>query len=256
MDLTAILSAPDDDAPRLALARQLDAAGDPRGVFILTQLKAATERKERGASRDYWSLVSTADAMLDRYGAVWKKDVAGLAKTPMFHRGFIEAVTIDARTFLARGLDLYRVAPIRSVTLTGAASVMPELAGSQLLRRLLHLGLQVNDIGDAGAVALAKSQQPINLRLLDLSFNGITRVGLDAVAGSPILGKLAFINLAGNPCGEPSETFSVDEMSGQLAPGTEELPELGKELEAKFGPLPWLHAPSRMRAYPPTIEDV
>ena len=230
IDLTAILSAPDDDAPRLALAQQLEAAGDPRGVFIRTQLKAATERKARGASADYWSLVATACAMLNRYGAEWTKDVAALVKDPIFHRGFIEHVTMDARTFLARGLELYRLAPIRAVTLTGAKVVMPEVAGSQLLRRLLELGLQVNEVGDAGAVALARSPQPINLRLLDLSFNGITRAGLDAIAGSPILSRLDFLNLAGNPCGEPSETFGIDETTGQLAPGTEEMTDLGKEL--------------------------
>jgi hypothetical protein len=31
---------------------------------------------------------------------------------------------------------------------------------------------------------------------------------------------------------------------------------MGRALESKYGPLPWLHAPSLLLAYPPTVEDV
>jgi hypothetical protein len=34
------------------------------------------------------------------------------------------------------------------------------------------------------------------------------------------------------------------------------LPPLGAALEAKYGTLPWLHAPSLLLTYPPTVEDV
>jgi hypothetical protein len=256
IDMSAILAAPEDDAPRWALARELEAANDPRGRFITVQLRASEERKAKGGSRDYWSLDATSEAMLETHRAAWTREVLPLVQEARFHRGFIESVTMDARTFLARGLELYRLAPIRSVTLTGAKPVMPEVAGSQLLRRLVHLGLQSNDLGDAGATSIARSTQLTNLRLLDLSFDGITAAGLDTIAASLTLAKLAFINLAGNPCGQPYESFAVDEMTGEMVPGSWELPEAGQAIEAKHGPRAWLHAPSRMRAYPPTIEDV
>ncbi|MBL0213632.1 MAG: hypothetical protein IPQ07_07105 [Myxococcales bacterium] len=256
VDLSGVLAAPADDGPRRALAATLEAANDPRGRLITLQLDASIERKLNGTTREYWNLDSLADALLDKHRAEWAKEIAPLVKEARFHRGFVESVTIDAQAFLANGQRLYALAPIRSVQLVNAGAVVAEVAVSPLVRQLAHLGLQKNGLGDAAAQALARSTQLGNLRLLDLSFNAITESGLEALAASQQLRGLVFVNLVGNPCGDPSETYGVDGTTGHMVPGTASLPPSGKALEAKHGELPWLHAPSRLMAYPPTIEDV
>ncbi len=256
IDLSAVLAAPSEDGPRRALAATLEAANDPRGRLITLQLDASVERKLNGATREYWNLDSLADALLDKHRAEWTSQIAPLVKEARYHRGFVESVTMDAQAFLTNGPRLYALAPIRSVHLVNAGAVVAEVVGSPLVRQLAHLGLQKNGLGDAAAQTLARSTQLANLQLLDLSFNAITEPGLEALAASQQLRRLVFVNLVGNPCGDPAETYGVDGMTGQMVPGTAALPPLGQALEAKHGELPWLHAPSRLMAYPPTIEDV
>jgi hypothetical protein len=255
-DLAAVLAAPEDLAPRWALMRTLRRAGDPRGRFIELQLEASMERKRSGASREYWSLESTADAMLARHREEWTREIAPLVEQARFHRGFVESVTIDAHSFLTRGARLYELAPIRCVTLKNAKDLIPDLTASPLLRPLAALGLQANPIGDDGARALASCAHLGNLRLLDISFGDVTDAGLEAIAGSKHLARLVFVNLAGNRCRNPVEDYGLDPMSGSIVPSPGSLPQLGKELEARFGPLAWLHAPSLLLTYPPTVEDV
>lgn len=255
-ELAAVLADPEAEAPRRAVAAMLERAGDPRGRFITIQLEASAERRAAGESAEYRALNATAQAMLARNQAAWTRELAGLAIEPRFHRGFIEGVTMDARQFLARGAELYKIAPIRHLTLNGARPVIGELAASPLLRRLASLGVNSNDLGDVGAAAIAGSTQLERLRLLDLSFNGITRTGLDALAASPNLARIDYINLAGNPCGEPGETYGVDPMTLTIVGGSIGSSPLGAELEARHGERPWLHAPSRLLSFPPGEADV
>ena len=179
-----------------------------------------------------------------------------LVEQARFHRGFVESITVEARAFLARGAELYALTPIRSVTLIDAKPVFRELMESDLLGQLAELGLQTAGLGDDDVRVLAECPRLANLRLLDLSFNALTRAGLELLAGSKHLTRLVNVNLAGSPCGDPIEDYGIDGMMGWLVPSPGSLPPLGRELEAKYGPLAWLHAPSRLLTYPPTLEDV
>jgi hypothetical protein len=255
VDTSAIVAAPNDLSLRRALAVELEAAGDPRGRFIHVQLDAARERLRDGASREYDSLLSIADALLEEHGDTWARDVAPLVEEARFYRGFVESVTVDARAFLARGAALLRLAPIRSVTLKDVSPVLAELLESPLLGALAHLGLQKNELGDDGVSALASCERLTELRLLDVSFNGMTNAGVDAIAASKHLARLVFVNLWGNPCDDPVETYGIDPTTGsRMTFGG--VPPMGRAIESKYGTLPWLHAPSVLLAYPPTVEDV
>jgi len=86
----AVYAAPDDDAPRRALADSLTAAGDPRGPFIATQLAQARGEKVPKAE------VAAARAALRAHGKAWL--------APLTDRGVIVASTVKwARGFPASG---------------------------------------------------------------------------------------------------------------------------------------------------------
>jgi Leucine-rich repeat (LRR) protein len=75
------------------------------------------------------------------------------------------------------------------------------LAASSHMRHLTHLELSYNHIDDAGAQALAASPN-LHLMHLDLSNNGITDAGAEALAASQNLrDHLTYLNLDGSNIG-------------------------------------------------------
>ena len=72
------------------------------------------------------------------------------------------------------------------------------LAKCKELSRLQRLGLPNNNIGDEGATALANSELFKNLRDLDLYGNVIGDDGVKALLNSPYLSRLRKLNLYGN----------------------------------------------------------
>jgi hypothetical protein len=250
--MASIAQHPEDRAARAALAKKL--AGDPRGTFIQLQLDAATELQSHGRSETYKDLRSRYRALEQQHGASWAGDVAKLAEQPMFARGFVEYVTMSAAAFLAKAGELYKVAPIRGVTLVDFKSSVRQLAASPYLDRLVALQFydkaKTGKLDDADAALLAGSPHLARLQSLDVSFNAITNAGVDALCA---LAGLRYLNLAGNPADNPVEQVATDTMSGDpIATGT--LPERGRQLEAKYGKRAWLHAPSELPDFPPTIE--
>src|SRR5690606_27153321 len=82
------------------------------------------------------------------------------------------------RDFLARGAELYQVAPIRHLSLWNAQPVMAELMASPLLRRLASLAFRAragSKLGDEGAEVLARPTQLPKRRRLELGCTGSTR---------------------------------------------------------------------------------
>src|SRR6266545_1674145 len=233
--LRAVLDDPDAEAPRAAFAKWLDGQGDPQGEFIRLQLDASRERRTRGQSEGYHRLVEAADEIRKRHGRDWSRAVEAIAPEPRFYRGFAEGVTMDARQFIARADDLYRAAPVRHVYLTGAKDVVDELSASPHLARLVSLGLRNNALGDDEVRTIVASPHIARLRLLDLAFNDIGLAGLEALSATKSLPNLVHLNIVGNRVDDPREQFGEDWMTGRIVPGSIVLPELGRQLEAKYG---------------------
>jgi uncharacterized protein (TIGR02996 family) len=248
----AVVDEPEAEAPRRAFAAWLDAQGDPQGEFIRLQLDAARERSRFGYSEDHARLSKAAKAILARHGNDWSQAVDRIASDPRFHSGFVEGVTIDARQFLAHAAELYRVAPVRHVVLTGARDVIDELAASPHLDRLASLGLDRNQLGDEDVRAIVASPHLGRLGQLDISFNDVGVAGLEALCASKNLPRLAHVNFEGNRVKAPVEEFGED-WTGPII--WRSFPEYGQQLEARYGPQPWLHAPSMLADYPPMEAD-
>ncbi|HEY7426081.1 MAG TPA: TIGR02996 domain-containing protein [Gemmataceae bacterium] len=95
--LQAILANPEDDTPRLVYADWLDERGDPRGEFIRVQcqmaiLSADDERRP--------PLEQQERRLLERHQDEWLGPLRHLLGSWLFRRGFLEAITVPATTYL------------------------------------------------------------------------------------------------------------------------------------------------------------
>ncbi len=83
--LDAVHDDPGSDAPRGVLADALLADGDPRGELIQLQLAKRTSRTD-----------ARIKALLRASGVRWLDGLDGVVMSPVFRRGFVADVTVDA----------------------------------------------------------------------------------------------------------------------------------------------------------------
>jgi uncharacterized protein (TIGR02996 family) len=198
--MQAIRENPDDDTPRLVYADWLDEHGQPeRAEFIRVQCEAAIltlgdPRRQR--------LETRGRKLLGRHAAAWLGKLNGSLRQRVFRRGFLEQVRIDGRPFLAHIDALFRLGPIREVTLERAATHIEQVTASPYLLGLEVLHLSSNGIGDAGVQILAASPNVARLTSLGIASNEIGVPGAQALGSSPYLGGLKVLNLSGNQLGD------------------------------------------------------
>lgn len=251
----AVLDRPAEDAPRALFAAFCDAQGDPYGAFIRAQL-ARTQALRTGTDEDAWRFYHEAGRIQTEHRTVaWTNGVEKFVESCRFIRGFVEEVVVDARRYLDHADEIFRHAPIRHLVLSEVGDLVTEIARDPHLEQLASLSLdntyRKHPIGDAGLAAIAASPHLRNLRLLDVSDQGIGTAGLEALGASKTLPSLVYVNLTGNRFEDPREGYGTDWASSRIIHIDSTLPPLGRELEAKYGDLPWLHGPSRLRNYPP-----
>ena len=136
---------------------------------------------------------------------------------------------IDADTLLAG-----RSSPRAKVR--GAKGRIAEIVRSPALAKLELLDLDDQGVTDDDLIALAASPHVRGLRRLDLRYNPISARGIEALAASKNLAALAMVNLDGNPADPVDRLEYYDETHTHRVPT-----DAGKALEAKYGPLRWLH---------------
>ena len=245
-----IINLPERDAPRERVAAALKSSGDPRGEFIAVQLELARAYRTQG-SRSAWMAASArSEQLLLQHGKAWAPPFVGHVRGYHFRRGFVERVTLSPREFVARASELIATAPILHLDCVDGSSSIGEFCESAVAARLRSLDLRNNKIGDAGAKGIAASPHLSHLTWLDLYGNQITAAGLDALASSANLTSLRWLNLSGNRIEDPSDTpGGVD---GSFIDSFDS-PPLGRAIEAKYGPKPWLHwNPRDMLFWPPS----
>lgn len=212
--LEAVLDAPDDDAPRLRYAEQLERQGDPRGEFIrlqcsLARLPADDSHRAHVKAR--------AQELLTAHEQEWVAPLRPLVLAWKFRHGFVERVTVTADTFLKAGDTLFRLTPLRQVEFCHADERVAAVAASSHLARLTWLDFNNNGMGDADAEALAASPYVARLTELRLNCNEIGDAGVAALARSPHLGRLRALNLATNLIGpEGVQALAASELLSGL----------------------------------------
>jgi uncharacterized protein (TIGR02996 family) len=256
----AVLDRPDEDAPRLLFAAFLDAQGDPYGAFIRAQLahtEALRHRSDEEAKQRYDEVLRLEN---EHRTSAWTNGIEELVRLPAFIRGFVEKVVINAKDYLSRADELYRVAPIRHLVLSEVGDLVIDVARDPHLAQLVSLTLgntsRKNPIGDAGIAAIAASPYLRKLKSLEAARQDIGMEGLEALCASKELPALIYTNLVSNRFENPEEGYGTDWATGRPDLNGAYLPPLGKQLEAKFGYLPWLHAPSQLRHFPPLDDEL
>lgn len=237
--LSPIRAAERDDGPRLIYADFLadsdDSADRHRAEFIRLQLALAKLGDDHPARRE---LKNRADDLLHRFLTDWTAHLRGLATGFTFHRGLLETVSVDVPTFVARGEELFRRAPVRGVKFLDAARHVAALAGCEHLERVRDLGLCGADLGNGGLNLLLRSKHLTGVESLDLSFNGLddtaarllartaalprlrelrlndngrlTADGLTALAESPALSGLELLDVSANDIGPAGVRAVID----------------------------------------------
>jgi len=256
----AVLDRPAEDTPRVLFAAFLHAQGDPYGTFIRAQL-ARTQALRHGSDEEASRFEEEARWIENEHRTTtWMNGIEKLVRLPWFIRGFVEKVVVDARQYLDHADELYRRAPIRHLVLSEVGDLVAEVARDPHLAQLVSLTLDNSTgkrpIGDAGLAAVAVSPHLRNLKTLGIPHQGIGAAGLEALCASKVLPSLIYINMVGNKFDDPIEGFGTDWATGRGEVNGTYLPPFGRELEARFGELAWLHAPSRLRHFPPLAEEL
>lgn len=170
--MDAIIADPDADAPRLRYADWAEATDPERAVFIrnavLRRDQGEREPAPPGRSEERWASVFAS------YGA---RDI-------VFRRGFAEAMSLSGRCFVSLSDGLFAATPLREVRLIAVNFLMAELVRCPNLAKLRVLNLRGNRIGDAGAALLAGCGHLSNITRLDVTDNGLTPAGEEALVKS------------------------------------------------------------------------
>jgi uncharacterized protein (TIGR02996 family) len=187
------------DGPRLIFADFLDdssnSADAARGDLIRLQCALAKLSADDARRPE---LVAREAELVQQFHAVWGAHLSGLAADWEFRRGLLDAVSIDAQTFLASGDELFRRAPIRRVRILDATRFAARLANCPFLDLVRELDLCGNDLGNGGVNLFLRSPYLTAVESLDLSFNGICDGGVDILAKCHALPRLRELALNDN----------------------------------------------------------
>ncbi len=200
--LENILNDPDNDEKRLVYADWLMTQGDPRGEFIRIQC----ERINSNNNSNNEMLGRIEDELLKKYKRKWtKKYRAAKYANWTFSRGFVKSLAIRANYLVNLAEVIFTAEPVERLTVKAIDDDnLQAVLHCPHLSRLRELNLKNNKIGKSGIELLAKAENFINLRKLDIRF---ARVGVRCASSleklnSDSLPKLEELDLDSNKFGD------------------------------------------------------
>lgn len=197
-----ILAHPDEDAPRLIYADWLDEHNDPRGEFIRIQCTLA-QLSDEDPRR--WPLEQQEQELLREHGTKWLPKEIGHISC-IFHRGFVEEITLSPEAFLDEADRLFEQAPIRR----------------------LHLrprGWERAERPDASLSEIASSRHLVRIHRLSLIDLTLSRSELRDFLVSPVLRQLTDLQLSQLTVGNAERPESrPDELPAEIVHDLTELP--------------------------------
>lgn len=208
--LHAIVTAPDDDTPRLVFADWLDERGtdDDRARAALIRAQCRIEVLPQG-NKERKKLEREAKAILKANESKWTAELraAKLGTKWTFRRGFLDGGSMSPTKFIEKGAELFKLAPtLRAMTFPNAANEVTELAASPYLERLASVDLtQMCTCGWCGIDEelrdLFRSKHAANLRCLNVSRDRVDVGVVGALVRTKVLTNLTELNLSDNPFG-------------------------------------------------------
>ncbi|MCR9201541.1 MAG: TIGR02996 domain-containing protein [Planctomycetaceae bacterium] len=163
--LEEVLAAPEDDTPRLIYADWLEEQGSPRGEFIRVQceLDALDPLDPR-----YLDLQFRNEELLAEFGSQWAAELQQNVRKAVYTRGFVDTVTVKARTFLNSGDQLFASFPVRWLRLNYMRGTADQWATCEALRHVRFLDLADLKIPEADLLALLSSSHLCHLEGLKI----------------------------------------------------------------------------------------
>jgi uncharacterized protein (TIGR02996 family) len=195
--LYAIQAEPSDDGVRLVYADWLEEQGDgPRAEFIRVQIEV--EQLTSSDPSRAAELQLRQAALLQRHSAAWQRGVRGVRGTWRYRRGFLTYLHIDLARYLESAEVLFRLGPAALLRFTRASSQIAALAESTALTRLSHIDMSFNFINDQALRTLLESSHLPRPRTLRLARNFLRNPSAEALAASPDLGEVEYLDVSGN----------------------------------------------------------
>jgi hypothetical protein len=248
-----VVAWPDDDEPRREYARFARAAGGRDQVeFIEAQLAVADALRGRESGEVIEQLRRAVPA-LDFAGRTYfgwgirTLESDQIVADFEFQRGFVEHVTMSARDFLDHADEVFSCAPIRYLTLTHVEDLMTQVMATEHIARIRALALP-------GSV----ERGPLGKPPYTIKTNALADRDLEAIAASPRLAKLTYLDVRGNPDLTPKGFRALALSSGlpMLSFVGGMTIEVAREIESGVGYRPWLHPAELYGTVEPDAEQV
>lgn len=249
-----ILTAPADADLKTQYLEALTEAGDWRAEIF--SLAAEYKRLRSGSYLDHAAaLKPRLDDLIARRRAEFAARSDGWPGEIQFVVGWPIELTIKAADFARNAAEIVATVPVRHLNLQ-AVSEFPAVFDAPQFDQIASLDGSRQTWSDDAIGALAHSPRLSALRWLDLSHDGITEAHVEELAASSALRALEMLDVSNNPTRDPvdaSAGYGTDWMTNTIVPESVTLPEFGRELEARHGPITWLHGLANfMEAYPPS----
>jgi uncharacterized protein (TIGR02996 family) len=190
--LRAVLSSPDDDAPRLVYADWLDEHGDSAlATFIRTQIELARLSVVHPKRNQ---LVQTERTLWAQRRVEWTAWVPRWAEVSGFHRGFLERIRCDVVHYLPRADEVRLRTPLTGLRLDGPGELAIPLFLQRALDGIRWLTLSVNVPANAWE-HFANCPYLGQLQELDLNSKGPAAELVTALVESNGFGSLRTVRL-------------------------------------------------------------
>lgn len=193
--LLHVLSNPHSVRARRQLAEFWEKAACLQGRLIRLQLE-----EYEGYLDEDWSRSDEILDLIEKHGREWAGRIAELTRTYRFELGLVASITIESEVFLEHADEIVTTAPVVHLSLVGPVD-MQRLVAVPAFAQLSTLRMRGGEwLDDAAVEVLAEARTARRLRAVELCGGNITGRGLDALARSPNLRDVAYIDLTGNPC--------------------------------------------------------
>lgn len=201
--LETVINHPDDDYPRLVYADWLEEYGQPeRAEFIRVQCELATIDKRhsdwpRLKALEIALLEAHSKEWLEPFRPYWEKSAENLEYRCNFVRGFVEELPLTSRGLLRHGTAIFKLSPIRGLTLVDTAGKEKELSQCSLLGQLQTICLYSHNLADVDLQPLLCSPYLIHLRSIELNADRFDEHNLKCLVDSGLLARLEHLTLLG-----------------------------------------------------------
>lgn len=248
-----VMAQPASLAARYALLEEWKASGNPQAKLLEKQLANRLITGENRRAPEAQDLRSEINQLITQHGRAWAGRVADLVSRYRFYRGLVGEVYVPGEKFFDLVPQLLALQPIQIVIVDDPWGPLEEIAKSPLLGKISAIQFDGAEeaFGDRCAIALANNPAATNLVALWLGQCAIGQAGVDALAASPYLANAKYLSLRYNKV-DPTPHVVGDDL-GEI---TAYRDPSANNLEAKYGPRPWLALPEGyLPGWPPEPDE-